>query len=89
LPVVRHRRAVGSTVGAAVRSAAARLVQRTDDNQAVVLERLKVYHRQSSRWSSTTACGRRSARSTARRRPIRVAADLARRLRRPATAARR
>ena len=24
-----------------------RLVQRTDDNQAVVLERLKVYHRQS------------------------------------------
>jgi adenylate kinase len=38
---------VGSTVGAACGKCGGRLVQRTDDNQAVVLERLKVYHRQS------------------------------------------
>jgi adenylate kinase len=39
--------AVGSTVGAACLKCGGRLVQRTDDNQTVVLERLKVYHRQS------------------------------------------
>jgi adenylate kinase len=38
---------VGSTVGAACAKCGGRLVQRTDDNQAIVLERLKVYHRQS------------------------------------------
>lgn len=38
---------VGSPVGAACVKCGGRLVQRTDDNQAVVLERLKVYHRQS------------------------------------------
>jgi len=38
---------VGSTVGAACAKCGGRLVQRTDDNQMVVLERLKVYHRQS------------------------------------------
>jgi len=38
---------VGSTVGAACAKCGGRLVQRTDDNQTVVLERLKVYHRQS------------------------------------------
>ncbi len=38
---------VGSTVGAACAKCGGRLVQRTDDNQAVVMERLKVYHRQS------------------------------------------
>ena len=38
---------VGSTVGAACAECGGRLVQRTDDNQAVVLERLKVYHSQS------------------------------------------
>ena len=38
---------VGSGVGAACTKCGGRLVQRTDDNQAVVLERLKVYHRQS------------------------------------------
>ena len=38
---------VGSTIGAACIKCGGRLVQRTDDNQAVVLERLKVYHRQS------------------------------------------
>ena len=38
---------VGSAVGAACAKCGGRLVQRTDDNQAVVLERLKVYHRQS------------------------------------------
>ncbi len=38
---------VGSGVGAACGKCGGRLVQRTDDNQAVVLERLKVYHRQS------------------------------------------
>ena len=38
---------VGSGVGAACAKCGGRLVQRTDDNQAVVLERLKVYHRQS------------------------------------------
>jgi adenylate kinase len=38
---------VGSTVGAACAKCGGRLVQRTDDNQAVVLERLKVYHSQS------------------------------------------
>jgi adenylate kinase len=37
---------VGSGVGAACAKCGGRLVQRTDDNQAVVLERLKVYHRQ-------------------------------------------
>jgi adenylate kinase len=37
---------VGSSVGAACARCGGRLVQRTDDNQAVVLERLKVYHRQ-------------------------------------------
>src|SRR4051794_20322878 len=37
---------VGSPVGAACVKCGGRLVQRTDDNQAVVLERLKVYHRQ-------------------------------------------
>jgi adenylate kinase len=38
---------VGSGVGAACAKCGGRLVQRTDDNQAVVLERLKIYHRQS------------------------------------------
>ena len=38
---------VGSSVGAACAKCGGRLVQRTDDIQAVVLERLKVYHRQS------------------------------------------
>jgi adenylate kinase len=38
---------VGASVGAACDKCGGRLVQRTDDNQAVVLERLKVYHRQS------------------------------------------
>jgi methionyl aminopeptidase len=38
---------VGSPVGAACVKCGGRLVQRTDDNQTVVLERLKVYHRQS------------------------------------------
>jgi adenylate kinase len=38
---------VGSPVGAACAKCGGRLVQRTDDNQSVVLERLKVYHRQS------------------------------------------
>jgi adenylate kinase len=38
---------VGTTVGAACAKCGGRLVQRTDDNQAVVLERLKVYHRMS------------------------------------------
>ena len=37
---------VGSSVGAACAKCGGRLVQRTDDNEAVVLERLKVYHRQ-------------------------------------------
>ena len=45
---------------------------------AVVRERLKVYHRADrSRWSSTTGRGRRSGRSTARRRPTRSPRDLA------------
>ena len=39
--------AIGSTVGAACAKCGGRLVQRTDDNEAVVLERLKVYHRES------------------------------------------
>jgi adenylate kinase len=38
---------VGSAVGASCAKCGGRLVQRADDNQAVVLERLKVYHRQS------------------------------------------
>src|SRR5712675_2217474 len=38
---------VGATVGAACAKCGGRLVQRTDDNEAVVLERLKVYHSQS------------------------------------------
>ena len=38
---------VGSTVGAACLKCGGRLVQRADDNQAVVKERLKVYHRES------------------------------------------
>ena len=38
---------VGSAVGAACAKCGGRLVQRADDNQAVVIERLKVYHRQS------------------------------------------
>jgi adenylate kinase len=38
---------VGSPIGSACAQCAGRLVQRADDNQAVVLERLKVYHRQS------------------------------------------
>lgn len=38
---------VGSAVGARCPKCGGRLVQRADDNQAVVLERLKVYHRQS------------------------------------------
>ena len=38
---------VGLAVGAACEKCGGRLVQRTDDNQAVVLERLKVYHRAS------------------------------------------
>jgi len=42
-----HGAEVGSTVGAACAQCGGRLVQRTDDNQAVVLERLKVYHRAS------------------------------------------
>ena len=47
------------------------LVQRADDNEAVVLERLDgVQAEDASRLSTTTARGRRSARSTARRRPI-------------------
>jgi len=38
---------VGSTVGAACAKCGGPLVQRADDNQAIVIERLKVYHRQS------------------------------------------
>jgi adenylate kinase len=38
---------VGAHVGAACAKCGGRLVQRTDDNETVVLERLKVYHRQS------------------------------------------
>ena len=30
-------------------------MQRADDNEEVVRERLKVYHRETSRWSSSTA----------------------------------
>ncbi len=37
---------VGCEVGGACAKCGGRLVQRTDDNKAVVLERLKVYHRQ-------------------------------------------
>jgi adenylate kinase len=39
--------AVGSILGAACAKCGGRLVQRADDNQAIVIERLKVYHRQS------------------------------------------
>ena len=58
-------------------SAAGQLVQRTDDNQAVVLERLKVYHRQTK-----PLVDYYSARPTFRsidgaQAPDRVAADLA------------
>ena len=42
-----HGAPVGSGVGAACPSCGGRFVQRADDNEAVVLERLKVYHRQS------------------------------------------
>jgi adenylate kinase len=38
---------VGSVVGAACAKCGGRLVQRADDDQAVVIERLKIYHRQS------------------------------------------
>ena len=38
---------VGSTVGATCLKCGGRLVQRADDNQAIVKERLKVYHRES------------------------------------------
>ena len=38
---------VGSTVATACLKCGGRLVQRADDNQAIVIERLKVYHRQS------------------------------------------
>jgi adenylate kinase len=38
---------VGSAVGSACVQCNGQLVQRADDNQAVVIERLKVYHRQS------------------------------------------
>jgi adenylate kinase len=38
---------VGSAVGSACAQCNGQLVQRADDNQAVVIERLKVYHRQS------------------------------------------
>jgi adenylate kinase len=38
---------VGSTVGAACTKCGGRLVQRADDNLAIVIERLKVYHRES------------------------------------------
>jgi adenylate kinase len=39
--------AVGNTAAASCAKCGGRLVQRADDNQNVVLERLKVYHRQS------------------------------------------
>ena len=39
--------AAAATVAAACAKCGGRLVQRADDNQAIVLERLKVYHRQS------------------------------------------
>jgi adenylate kinase len=69
--------AVGSGVGAACLKCGGRLVQRTDDNQAVVLERLKVYHR----WSEPLVEYYR-VRPTFRsidgaQAPDRVAADLA------------
>ena len=38
---------VGSAVGSACAKCGGPLVQRADDNQAIVIERLKVYHRQS------------------------------------------
>jgi adenylate kinase len=38
---------VGTTVGTACLKCGGRLVQRADDNQAIVIERLKIYHRQS------------------------------------------
>ena len=38
---------VGSVAGAACVKCGGRLVQRADDNQSIVIERLKVYHRQS------------------------------------------
>ena len=55
----------------ALRACGGRLVQRTDDNEAVVLRAAEgVPARDASRSSSTTARGRRSGRSTARSRPI-------------------
>ena len=42
-----HGAPVGAAAGALCPSCGGKLVQRADDNQAVVLERLKVYHRQS------------------------------------------
>ena len=55
--------------GARAAECGGKLVQRADDNEAVVRERLKVYHAEArSRSSSTTARGRRSGRSTARSR---------------------
>ena len=51
-----------STAATACGKCGGELVQRTDDDQDVVLERLKVYQRvRRSRWSSTTVSGRRSA----------------------------
>ncbi|MGH9140264.1 MAG: adenylate kinase [Vicinamibacterales bacterium] len=38
---------VGSAIGAACAKCGGPLVQRADDNQAIVIERLKIYHRQS------------------------------------------
>jgi len=38
---------VGSAIGAACAKCGGKLVQRPDDNQAIVIERLKVYHQQS------------------------------------------
>jgi adenylate kinase len=38
---------VGSAIGAACANCGGKLVQRPDDNQAIVIERLKVYHKQS------------------------------------------
>ena len=42
----RERRRSRTPIGAACASCGGRLVQRADDNEAVVLERLKVYQRQ-------------------------------------------
>jgi adenylate kinase len=38
---------IGSAIGAACAKCGGKLVQRPDDNQAIVIERLKVYHQQS------------------------------------------